>query len=73
MKEQAATILSLLKTGRDVTNLEAIIDYGIGNLAARIHELRTLGYNIHTQVIKKTDHTGRKTHYGKYRLENEPD
>jgi hypothetical protein len=59
---QAAVILSHLRAGRPITPLQALELAGSFRLAARIYELRCMGWNI---TMRKS-----KTGYAVYRLEN---
>ena len=47
---QSRKVLSHLKKRGSITPMEALITYGITRLAARIHELRTAGFEIATQM-----------------------
>jgi hypothetical protein len=58
---QNATILAHLKAGRPITPLQALEVAGSFRLAARIHELREMGWPI---AMRKS-----KTGYAIYRLE----
>jgi len=46
---QASAILAHLQSGRPITPLDALQDYGCFRLGARIWELRKMGYDIDTQ------------------------
>jgi hypothetical protein len=50
---QSENILTWLRTGRGITALEALKHAGCFRLAARIHELRSLGIPIRTQSISR--------------------
>lgn len=60
---QAAAILAHLKAGGTLTHLEAIDLFRCARLAARIDELREVGYRIDTEMRS----AGGKR-YGVYRL-----
>jgi hypothetical protein len=49
---QRDQILSYLKTGRQLTPLQALDRFGCFRLAARIDELREDGHRIHTTMIE---------------------
>ncbi len=53
-KAQRKVILAELKRGKKLTFLDTLTDFGIYRLAARIHELRQLGYDIKTDMIAPT-------------------
>lgn len=57
-------ILKFLSTGKTLTTAQARFQYGIKNVSARIHELRTEGHPIYTN--NRTLKDGRKT--SEYRL-----
>lgn len=57
-------VLAHLLSGRSITPLEALGDYGIFRLAARIHELKKKGHKIVTTT--KTSPTGKT--YAEYSL-----
>jgi len=58
-----------LKTGKSITQLEAIGLYSLFRLAARIHELKRAGWAIGTQL--KRDQNG--SEYAEYRLLKQDD
>jgi Helix-turn-helix domain len=45
-KSQSLRILRHLKSGRSITALEALNKYKCFRLAARVHELKRMGYKI---------------------------
>lgn len=49
---QADRILLHLKSGHPLTPLEALEHYGVGRLAARVHELRAMGHNIVAEQVE---------------------
>lgn len=53
-----------LRSGKTITQLEAIGLYSLFRLAARVHELKAQGWNITTTM--KRDHNG--SEYAEYRL-----
>jgi Helix-turn-helix domain len=50
---QAQVILDHLLTGKQLTALEALAEYGCFRLAARVHELRKEGYDIEEQIVTR--------------------
>lgn len=48
---QNALVLAHLKTGRVITPLDALNDYGCFRLAARVYDLRGRGWPIHCDRI----------------------
>jgi hypothetical protein len=51
-ESQCAAILAALKLGRRLTVRDARTEFHCERLAARIHELRSDGAAIHTEIIK---------------------
>lgn len=68
MRGQRNAILAHLKTGKPITSREAFELYGVTRLSAIIHDLRNMGYIIHTLMIDGTTRFGDSTKYGKYIL-----
>ena len=60
---QNQEILKHLLSGRSITPLEALADYGVFRLAARCYDLRSQGHDIKTVII---DNKGKK--FAKYYL-----
>ena len=63
---QTERVIKHLKEYGSITPLEAIREYGITRLGARIWDLRDLGYDIETETSK--NRFGDKTSYAKYVL-----
>ena len=63
MSPQNQTILWLLQTKGSITPLNALVNFGITRLAARIEELRRMKFKIET-VMKKVN----RKRYASYRL-----
>jgi len=61
---QTAQILSILKSGRRITMLDALSEVHCARLAARIADLRNEGYDIRTEMIEVE--SGKRV--GQYRL-----
>lgn len=49
---QQQLILNHLNSGKQITQLEALVEYNSLRLSAIIHRLRCVGYNIKTNYIK---------------------
>ena len=60
---QSEAIRSHLESGRDLTPLDALDQYGVFRLAARIDELRTEGLDIETIIERRG-----KKRYARYKL-----
>ena len=65
MKNQHKKIIQHLKTAKGLTVREAMIEYSISSLTKRVHELRTMGYDIES-VRKQHPVTGQR--YTRYFL-----
>ena len=52
---QSAQILKALKGGRSLTALDALKEFGVFRLAARIRDLRQLGYSISSTMVYGDD------------------
>lgn len=74
MRGQRNAILAHLKSGKTITSKEAFEQYGVTRLSAIVHDLRLMGYSIHTLMIDGTTRFGDSTKYAKYILaRNEED
>jgi len=65
---QAARVLKHLQSGKTTTALEAMNRWGIMRLAARIGELRDLGYPILSVMKKGQNRFGEEVKVAEYRL-----
>lgn len=63
MKSQNLQILSYLKKGKKITAIEALKKFGSFRLAARIGELKEMGYKIKPETVEKN---GKR--FAEYRL-----
>lgn len=61
---QDAFVLSLLKQGKHLTTMTALIDYRIGDLRRRIKTLKDAGVNITADFLKDAD--GKQTRFKTY-------
>ena len=69
MKSQSAEILSHLRTGSSITASYAMHNLRVYRLAARICDLRDLGYPIHTEMVKRrSKRSGRVVSHAEYSL-----
>lgn len=64
---QTEKILSHLKSGRSITPLDALRDFGCFRLGGRIFDIRKLGYEVKTKMID----VGNGKHVAEYRMVNE--
>ena len=51
-----------------ITPMEAIQDYGITRLAAKVHLLRKRGEPIISETVESQNRYGEKCHYARYRM-----
>jgi hypothetical protein len=65
---QNVKLLRRLSSGKNLTVAEAKSRYGIGNLSARIHELREAGFRIFTNKVKMKGGSSRGRIVTAYRL-----
>lgn len=68
---QCDRILRHLKDYGSITPLEAMNEYGIMRLAARINDLRAQGIDIASEVKTGKNRYGEATHFSVYRLKKE--
>jgi hypothetical protein len=72
-QSQYDRILEHLRTHNNrITALEAMNEYGIQRLAARISVLRSEGYVFDTETTAGTNRYGDRVHYTTYVLVSEP-
>jgi hypothetical protein len=65
---QGEIILRHLKKYGSITSWEAIMEYGITRLSARIYELRKLGYGFLCEQCTQKNRFGENAHFVKYHL-----
>lgn len=65
---QTERVIKHLKEHGSITPSEAIKEYGITRLGARIWDLRDLGYDIETQTETSKNRFRDKTSYARYVL-----
>ena len=66
---QEQRILKHLKENGSITSWEAIIEYGITRISARIFELRKQGYRITTERETRKNRYGDNVSFAIYKLE----
>jgi len=64
---QSEMIARHLREGRTITQREAVAEYGIQRLAARIHDLRGMGMDIQEEKIQVKSRYGH-AYVSRYRL-----
>lgn len=65
---QKEILKTYLETHDGVSRATALFDLGIGNLPARISELRADGVRIMTVMVDAVNQRGQKIKYGIYRM-----
>lgn len=65
---QCERILEYIERYGSISNLEAVIELGIGHLASRICDLRKEGYDITGETVKGKNKFGEETHFTRYRI-----
>lgn len=68
MANQCERILRHLKDFGSITAQEAMQEYGVARLAARISDLREDGVAIVSETVTGRNRYGEPTHYAVYRL-----
>jgi hypothetical protein len=68
MKPQTEWMLNELRRGRRMTSLDALREGGISRAAARVIELRDLGYRVETTLIKVQKGNGETARVAEYYL-----
>jgi len=66
---QNEMVIEYLKENKMITDREAFTELAIRRLAARISDIRSLGYPIKTVMVSKPNRYGKKTTYAEYHLE----
>jgi len=67
-KTQSERILDHLKSGRQLTQFEALQDLGIMRLASRISDLKRDGHRIEKKMIEVFNRFGEGCHVASYTL-----
>ena len=52
MESQTAQIIKALESGKELTALDALNEFGCLRLAARINDIRNSGYDVISRTIK---------------------
>lgn len=68
---QVEKILRHLEKFGSITPLEAMDEYGIMRLGARIWDLKKAGYSIKSEEVKGKNRFGEPTRYARYSLVRE--
>lgn len=65
---QEDRILQYLRENGSITSWQAIKEFGISRLSARIFNLRKIGYTIENEIICSKNRYGDPVHFVKYIL-----
>ena len=65
---QCQRILDYMEQFGSISTLEGFRDLGVARLASRIHDLKSMGYNIVSETKSSKNRYGEKTYYKVYRL-----
>ena len=68
---QCARIIEYMQVFGSISTLEAFNDLGVARLASRIHDLKSMGYNITSEIKSSKNRFGEKTYFKVYRLAEE--
>lgn len=68
---QCDRILRHLEEHGVITAAEAVTEYGVYRLAARISDLKKEGHRISRQMVTRRNRYGEAVSFAEYRLENE--
>lgn len=67
-KTQCERLLEHLKLGLPLTHRKAEIGYGVQRLAARMYDLKRLGYQIEKRMVEVPTRDGRVARVAEYRM-----
>lgn len=67
-KTQREKLLSHFKEGLAITAHRALYGYGISRCAARVHELKQLGYQVERRMVEVPTRDGRRAKVAEYFL-----
>jgi len=68
MESQQQRLLDHLKNGHRVTPIDALNEFGIFRLGARIFDLKARGHNIERDMVPVTDRFGEPKRVAEYRI-----
>lgn len=54
-ESQVKQILAWLRSGKEITPMDALNEFGCFRLAARIKDLENQGYTIHRELVRNGD------------------
>lgn len=71
MRKQCQRVLDYMTEFGSISTLEAFKDLGVARLASRIHDLKSMGYKIESEIKTSKNRYGENTHFKVYRLAEE--
>lgn len=63
---QTEKVMQYMRKNGGITSAEAMNELGIMRLASRISDLRSMGVEIRSELIKGKNRFGESTHYSRY-------
>lgn len=66
MDTQTKVLLEHFQAGKSITPIEALVQFGIYRLSARIKDLRDDGHEIVTDMVTSVNARGEKKRYARY-------
>ena len=68
---QNQMVLKYLQENKVITDADAYRELAVRRLAARVSDIRGMGYPVKTIMVTKPNRFGRKTTFAEYHLEEE--
>ena len=68
---QEEQILEYMERNGSITPLEAMNEFGIMRLGARIYDLKESGVKIITETVTSRNRAGKRVRFARYRLERD--
>lgn len=68
---QTEKVLCHIINRGSITPLEAMKEYGIMRLGARVHDIRAAGIPIKSEIVVAKNADGKPVHYAKYYMEGD--
>ena len=68
---QEEQILDYMERNGSITPLEAMNEFGIMRLGARIYDLKESGVKIITETVTSKNREGKRVRFARYRLERD--
>ena len=67
---QCEKIMRHIEQHGSITTMEAMMEYGIMRLPARVADLKKEGVPLVSEIVTGKNRYGEKTHYAKYKLKD---